>query len=155
MWISTKGDYATRALQELTLLYNKGPIQVEEIAERQGLPVRYLEQILLTLKRAGYVESKRGAGGGYYLKKHPREITIGEIIRLMDGPLAPIFCVSEMERRQFCTMEPHCSLRDIWFEVREAISKIVDHTTFQDLCERVLAKQEHLRREQQAISYHI
>ncbi|MFN3476651.1 MAG: RrF2 family transcriptional regulator [Candidatus Methylomirabilales bacterium] len=155
MWISTKGDYATRALQELTLLYNKGPIQVEEIAERQGLPVRYLEQILLTLKRAGYVESKRGARGGYYLKKHPREITIGEIIRLMDGPLAPIFCISEMERRQFCTMEPRCSLRDIWFEVREAISKIVDNTTFQDLCERVLAKQEHLRREQQAISYHI
>lgn len=150
MWISTKGDYATRALQDLALHYNKGPIQIEEIAKRQHLPVRYLEQILLTMKRAGYLESKRGAGGGYYLKKHPKEITLGEIVRLMDGPIAPIFCVSQLPRRQFCSEEPHCSLRDIWFEVREAISKVVDQTTFADLCERIRAKRERL-----AITYHI
>lgn len=155
MWISTKGDYATRALQELALRYNQGPIQIEEIAQAQALPVRYLEQILLALKKAGYLESKRGAGGGYSLAKHPREITIGEIVRLMDGPIAPIFCVSEWERREFCSQEPHCSLRDIWFEVREAISKIVDNLTFEDLCERVRAKQERFQQEGRALTYHI
>src|SRR5574341_1378688 len=141
MRISTKGDYATRAMQDLALHYNQGPIQTEDIARRQHLPARYLEQILLSLKRAGFLESKRGVSGGYYLAKHPREITIGAIIRAMEGPIIPIFCVGNGPR-EICIEEPHCSLRDIWAEVRDAVSKIMDHTTLEDLCRRITIKQE-------------
>lgn len=136
MKISTKGDYATRALQDLAFRYNEGPVQITEIARRQKLPVRYLEQLLLGLKRAGLLASKRGVNGGYYLAKHPREITLGQVLRTMDGPIAPIFCLFEGERA-ICSQEPICVLRDIWREVHEAIAKIVDRTTLEDLCERV------------------
>ena len=150
MKISTKGDYATRAMQDLALHYEKGPIQIEEIARRQHLPVRYLEQILLSLKRAGFLESKRGVSGGYYLAKPPREITMGGIIRATEGPILPIYCVGSGKKREICIEEPHSSLRDIWADVRDAVSRIVDHTTLDDLCQRIREK-----RERQGSSYHI
>lgn len=149
MRVSAKGDYATRAMQDLALHYEEGPIQIEEIARRQHLPSRYLEQILLSLKRAGFVESKRGMSGGYYLAKPPREITIGAIIRAMEGPIVPIFCV-ESGPREICIEEPHCSLRDIWADVRDAVAQIVDRTTLEDLCQRFRTKQE-----RQRVSYQI
>ena len=149
MRISTKGDYATRAMQDLALHYDLGPIQIEEIARRQHLPVRYLEQILLNLKRAGFLESKRGVSGGYYLAKHPREITMGAIIRAMEGPIIPIFCVGS-GKREVCVEEPHCSLRDIWADVRDAVVKIVDQTTLEDLCRQIKVK-----RERQGLTYQI
>jgi Rrf2 family protein len=128
-------------MQDLALRYEQGPIQIEDIAKRQHLPARYLEQILLSLKRAGFLESKRGVSGGYYLAKHPREITIGAIIRVMEGPVIPIFCVGNGPR-EICIEESRCCLRDIWAEVRDAVSKIVDHTTLEDLCRRITTKQE-------------
>jgi len=149
MRISTKGDYATRAMQHLALHYNEGPIQIEEIARRQHLPVRYLEQILLSLKRAGFLESKRGVSGGYYLAKHPREITLGAVIRATEGPIIPIFCVGS-GKREICIEEPHCSLRDIWVDVRDAVIKIVDHTTLEDLCRQIKVK-----RGRQELTYQI
>ncbi len=149
MKVSTKGDYATRAMQDLALHYDQGPIQIEEIARRQHLPVRYLEQILLSLKRAGFLESKRGVNGGYYLAKHPREITVGAIIRVMEGPIIPIFCVGS-GKREICVEEPHCSLRDIWNEVRDAVVRIVDHITLEDLCRQIRVK-----RERQELTYQI
>lgn len=85
MRVSAKGDYATRAMQELAMNYNRGPLAIETIADRQQIPVRYLEQLLLILKRAGFLESKRGVKGGYYLAKPPSQITLGQIVRLMDG----------------------------------------------------------------------
>jgi len=137
MKVSTKGDYATRAMQDLALHYEKGPIQIEEIAQRQHLPARYLEQILLSLKRAGFLESKRGVNGGYYLAKHPREITV------------PIFCVGSGPR-EICIEEPHCGLRDLWADVRDAVVKIVDHTTLEDLSRQIRARQE-----REGVSYQI
>ena len=141
MKISTKGDYATRGMQDLALHYGKGPIPIEDIARRQHLPVRYLEQILLSLKRAGFLESKRGVSGGYYLAKHPREITVGAIIRVMEGPIIQIFCVGS-GKREICIEEPHCSLRDIWADVRDAVVKILDHITLEDLCQQIRVKRE-------------
>ena len=138
MKISTKGDYATRALQDLALHYGEGPIPIEAIAKRQALPVRYLEQLLLILKRAGFLTSKRGVNGGYYLAKPPREITLGQIVRAVDGPIVPIYCVSEAPR-EHCSQEPYCALRDVWLEVRHAVSAIVDHTTLADICDRIRA----------------
>lgn len=136
MWISTKGDYAARAVQELAMHYNKGPMQIEEIATRRKIPVRYLEQLLLILKRAGHVESKRGVRGGYSLAKPPSQITFGEIIRLMEGPVAPIFCVDPGNREK-CPVELTCGFQGIWTEVRDAVSAILDTVTFEDICERV------------------
>ena len=140
MKVSTKGDYATRALQDLALHYEEGPIQIETIARRQGLPARYLEQLLLNLKRAGFLASKRGVNGGYYLAKSPREISIGEILRAVDGPVAPIFCVTS-GRREVCPKEGACALQDLWGEVRDAVSKIVDTTTLEDIRARARAKE--------------
>ncbi len=139
MKISTKGDYATRALQDLALHYEEGPIPVEAVAGRQGLPVRYLEQLLLTLKRAGFLMSKRGVNGGYYLAKPPREITLGEIIRAVDGPTVPIFCVADTPR-EHCLQETTCVLREVWGDVRDAVSAIVDHVTLEDIRQRVQAR---------------
>lgn len=136
-------------MQDLAFHYDQGPIQSEDIAKRQHLPVRYLEQILLSLKRAGFLESKRGVSGGYYLTKHPREITIGAIIRAMEGPIIPIFCVGS-DKREICIEEPHCSLRDIWADVRDAVVQIVDRTTLEDLCRRIRIKQE-----RQGVTYQI
>ena len=139
MRISTKGDYATRALQDLALRYNQGPVPIETIAQRQVLPARYLEQLLLALKRAGFVGSKRGVNGGYYLAKPPREITLGQIIRTVDGPIAPIFCVAE-NSQESCAQETLCVLREVWTEVRDAMAAIVDNTTLADICERIQAR---------------
>ncbi len=139
MRISTKGDYATRALQDLALRYNQGPVPIETIAQRQVLPARYLEQLLLALKRAGFVGSKRGVNGGYFLAKPPREITLGQIIRTVDGPIAPIFCVAE-NAQESCAQETLCVLREVWTEVRDAMAAIVDNTTLADICERIQAR---------------
>jgi Rrf2 family protein len=139
MKISTKGDYATRALQDLAMHYAEGPIPIEAIAQRQVLPARYLEQLLLMLKRAGFLASKRGVNGGYYLLKPPREITLGQILRAVDGPIAPIFCVDEIPQ-EHCAQQNVCALRDVWAEVRDAVSAIVDHTTLADICDRIRAK---------------
>ena len=135
MKISTRGDYATRALQELALHHDQGPLSVEVIAKRQQLPVRYLEQLLLVLKRAGFIGSRRGVNGGYFLAKSPREITLGEVLRAVDGPVAPIFCVTS-GKREVCPLEGACALQEVWAQVREAVSKIVDTTTLEDIRQR-------------------
>ncbi len=114
---------------------------MDAIAARQGLPVRYLEQLLLALKRAGFLGSKRGVNGGYYLAKPPREITLGQILRAVDGPVTPIFCAAEGPREQ-CPREADCVLRDVWAEVRDAVSAIVDRTTLADIGERIKAKRQ-------------
>src|SRR5579871_5526963 len=92
--LSSRAKYATRALLDLTLRYEHGPALIHEIAERQKIPVKFLEQILLSLKHAGFVESRKGRGGGYFLAKPPTAITLGAVVRVIDGPLAPISCVS-------------------------------------------------------------
>ena len=90
--LSSRGKYATRALLDLSLHENEGPVQIHDIAERQNIPVKYLEQILLQLKRAGFVVSRKGPGGGYSLASPPSKITLGAVVRAMDGPLAPMSC---------------------------------------------------------------
>jgi len=139
MRVSAKGDYATRAMQELAMNYNRGPLSIEAIAERRHIPARYLEQLLLILKRAGLLESKRGVKGGYYLAKPPNQITVGEIIRLMDGSPAPIFCVDPTSHDK-CPVEPICGFHGVWDEVHQAITSIIDKTTLEDICHRAMLK---------------
>jgi Rrf2 family protein len=139
MRLSKRGEYGLRAMLNLaTLAPQSGVVQIREIAQREQIPVKFLEQILLTLRNAGLVHSKMGAGGGYYLARPAGDITLGQIIRVLDGPLAPIRCVSQMAYEPCaCPDEKTCGLRLTMLDVRNAISGILDHTTLADVARRV------------------
>lgn len=138
MRLSTKGEYASRAMLELAMREKEGPLRIRLISEAQGIPERFLEQILLLLKRAGYLRSRKGPRGGYVLAKPPDKISVAEVIRVMDGPLAPIDCVS-VTAHQVCPREGDCGLKGLWKETRDAIAAILERTTFADLAQRTLA----------------
>ncbi len=133
MKFSKKSEYGLRALLELTAAYDQTVLQRHEIAKRQHIPVEFLEQILLALKRAGLLASRRGMKGGYTLIKSPEEITLGQVIRILDGPLAPISCVSRTAYQKCgdCpyASKAYCPLQDAMGEVRNAIADILDHYT--------------------------
>lgn len=113
-------------------------LQAKEIAERERIPVKFLEQILLALKNAGLLGSRSGAGGGYYLARSADQITLGQIVRVLDGPLAPIRCVSKVAYEPCaCPDENTCGLRLVMLDVRNAISDILDQTTLVDVARRV------------------
>lgn len=133
MKISFRGDYALKAILELSLHFNKGIVRIHDIAKRQDIPLKYLEQILLALKGAGYVKSQRGAKGGYSLAKDPKDIKLGEIIRLMEGPIAPITCVSK-SCYQRCSEEAICVFRPVFEHIRMTLEEVVDKTSFADMC---------------------
>ncbi len=136
MKISAKVDYACRALLELALKHGSGtPVHVRDIAEKQKIPSKYLVQILVMLKGAGFVRSKRGVEGGYLLSRSPSQITLGEVVRLVDGPLLPAKCSTE-DDSSTCELIPTCAIHPVWEDVRHAISDIVDNITYEDLCKR-------------------
>jgi len=143
MKISKRGEYALRALIDLGIASELGwpMLQVSELASKEKLPIKFLEQIFTQLKRAGYVESRRGKYGGYSLARSTRQIKFGEVIRLIDGPLAPIRCVSHTSYSPCsCPDEAHCGLRMLMFDVRNAISTILDRHTLADIVEITLRK---------------
>jgi Rrf2 family transcriptional regulator, cysteine metabolism repressor len=134
--ISYKGDYALKAILDLAFNQQSGKVvSLTELSERQNIPTKYLEQIMLILKGAGYVDSKRGIGGGFILKKSPEEITLGEIIRLIEGPLEPIAC-GQRKYDSNCGEESLCAFREVWLKVTDAITSIVDKVTFADMMRR-------------------
>jgi len=135
MRLSTKGEYASRAMLELSLRYEEKPLHIRDISKAQDIPQRFLEQILLQLKRAGYLRSRKGPDGGYFLSKPPAEINVAEVIRVMDGPLAPIDCVS-VTAHEVCPHEAHCGLKGLWKEVRDAVAQIMEKATFAELAEK-------------------
>jgi Rrf2 family protein len=140
MKLSVRGEYALRALIVLGFDYldDDSVVRIQEISKRQNIPKRFLEQILNDLKSAGIVESKRGALGGYRLCKPPKEITLAAIIRHIEGPLAPVSCVSErFYERCSCPDEAQCGIRSVMKEVRDAIVEILEGITVEQLCERV------------------
>ena len=113
-------------------------VSIKEIADRGNISVKFLEQILLTLKNAGLLRSKMGVGGGYYLAKSPHDITLGQIERILDGPLAPIRCVSQTAYEPCaCPDEKTCGLRMVMLDVRNAIANILDKTTLAEVLERI------------------
>jgi Rrf2 family protein len=143
MKLSKRGEYALRALIDLGIAAElKRPwLQVSELAAKEKLPVKFLEQILTQLKAAGYVESKRGKLGGYSLARRMDRIKFGAVIRLIDGPLAPIPCVSQTAyARCSCPDEAHCGLRMLMFDVRNAIARILDRYSLADIVEITLRK---------------
>jgi Rrf2 family protein len=141
MRLSTKGEYASRAMLELSLHYQEKPLHIRDISRAQDIPQRFLEQILLQLKRAGYLRSRKGPDGGYYLSRSPAEINVAEVIRVMDGPLAPIDCVS-VTAHEVCPHEAHCGLKGLWKEVRDAVAEIMEKATFAELAEKTRVARE-------------
>jgi Rrf2 family protein len=142
MKLSVRGEYALRALVVLGLSYDNYVVSIQTISSRQNVPKRFLEQILNDLKSAGILESKRGVSGGYRLKMPPDQITLAEVIRYIEGPLAPVSCVSErFYEKCSCPDEKNCAIRSVMKEVREAIVKVLENVTVAQLCERVKASQ--------------
>jgi Rrf2 family protein len=141
MKLSKRGEYGLRAMIDLaTWDHETQVVQIKEIAERQQIPSKFLEQILLNLKNAGLLHSKMGVGGGYYLARPADEITLGHIVRVLDGPLAPIRCVSQMAYEPCgCPDEETCGLRMVMQDVRNVISDILDQTTLADVTARIQA----------------
>lgn len=133
MKISTKGRYALRLMLDLALSNSDQPISLRDVAQRQNISDKYLEQIVTSLSRAGLVRSVRGAGGGYLLTRAPRDYTVGEILRPLEGSLAPVSCVDGTD---CCDRVEQCVAVDVWREIQDAVSGVVDHITLSELVER-------------------
>ncbi|UCH22551.1 MAG: Rrf2 family transcriptional regulator [Deltaproteobacteria bacterium] len=127
-----KQQYALRAVFELAKQEGKGPTKISEIAEAQAIPLRFLEVILSQLKGSGLIDSKRGFYGGYYLIKPPHKITVGDILRFLQGPEDPTHCTACISKTN-CPFNNSCAFASMWKEVKDAIFKIYDQTTMQDL----------------------
>jgi len=140
MKLSSKGDYATRVLMELAVSEGPRALSAHDLSLRTGISQKYLEQIMTRLRGAHLVSARRGAHGGYELARRPEQISVGEVIRLMDGPLAPSPCASQSAHIPCpvyrCPSEQSCVLRGLWLDVRDAISDVLDGTTFADLVQR-------------------
>lgn len=136
MKISTKGRYSVTALYALALHDGKGAIPLKVIAESQGIPETYLEQLMGTLRHAGFVKSVRGAQGGYMLAKPPTDITIANIIETMEGPIALVDCLltSADDEEQYCEKACDCATRGVWEKVCNSISSVLNAITLEDLC---------------------
>lgn len=133
MKLSTKGRYSTRAMLDLALHFDKRPILIKDIARRQGISERYLEQLFTTLRIAGLVRSIRGAGGGFTLAKQPSEIRLIEIIQATEGSIAPVECV---DQPWLCPQSGVCVTWKIWAEMKKASDKILESITLQELVEQ-------------------
>ncbi len=142
MKISTKGRYAVRLMLDLAVHDNGECVKVKDIAARQEISEKYLEQIIAVLNKAGYVRSIRGAQGGYRLTKKPEEYTVGMILRLTEGSLAPVACLDAAT--EFCDRVDSCETMEVWQALYEAINGIVDGITLEDLRKKRLARTESL-----------
>lgn len=139
MRISAKGEYAILAMLDLAQAYDSESVRtLEEISQDKSVPHPFLVQILLELKRSGLVDSRRGAGGGYRLSRPPQEISVGDVVRVIDGPLLPFRC-SENDHPKSdsrCAHQGHCVLTSVWDEVRLAIETVINNISLQELASR-------------------
>jgi Rrf2 family protein len=154
--ISKKTQYGLKAMQALGRRYREGPVLIGTLAREESIPLKFLEVILLDLKSHGLLESKLGRKGGYRLSRAPSTVTIGSIIRIMEGPLAPLPCASETAYKPCaeCADVESCGTRIIMREVRDAISEVLDRTTLADLLRRVESRRLE-RAVNQPLMYHI
>lgn len=132
MHVSTRSRYGCRAMLELARHYGNGRLTADQISSHQEIPERYLEQILLALRRAGFIHSRRGPGGGYTLVRPPEEIFVADVIRTLDGHLAPVSCASQSSYKA-CEREGTCGLRWLWLAVRDDLARRLENTSFADL----------------------
>jgi Rrf2 family transcriptional regulator, cysteine metabolism repressor len=133
MKVSTRGEYGVRAMVALAQHAGERPVSIGVISRESAVPYAYLEQLIVPLRKAGLVESKRGAHGGYTLARAATDIRVGEVYRAMEGPVAPMDCVSENEADQTCPLIPGCLTRPVWVRVRDSIIDAIDSITLADL----------------------
>ncbi|MBI4297422.1 MAG: Rrf2 family transcriptional regulator [Chloroflexi bacterium] len=134
MRFSTRGHYGLMAMVALAQRYNRGAVALAEVARAEGLSLAYLEQLAMSLRRAGLITSVRGAKGGYRLSADPSQVKVGQVLRALDGPLAPVECVSEVPSSHHCGREVDCLSRPLWERLRDSVSLVMDSTTLADLC---------------------
>ncbi len=146
--VSQKCQYALRAIFELAKRIGQGPVKVAEIAAPQAIPARFLEVILGQLKQAGFVDSQRGNAGGYFLLRAPEELSVGEVVRFVEGPVGPVDCVAGKRKKKKCPLYGGCVFLPMWERVREAVSEVYDNTTFRNLVD-----EEKERKSVRALSY--
>jgi Rrf2 family cysteine metabolism transcriptional repressor len=139
MQISTRGRYGLRAMVDLALHVNEGPLALRLIAERQGISESYLEQVFNGLRKAGLVKALRGAQGGYELNRPADAITIGEILRALEGPIVPVHCVGDPGNGPACEREETCITRPFWEELKDVINQFLDGKTLQELTDQARA----------------
>ncbi len=139
MRISAKGEYAAKAVLYLSAQY-PGVVTIQEVARRHQIPVKYLEHILLALKKAGLLESRRGVRGGYTLARPPDKISVGEVLRVMDGKFSQSSCIEvDLQHPYACPESDTCGLKQVWQDVQGAVDKILFETTFDRLHKRTVA----------------
>ena len=149
MKISARDEYACSAVLELALHYDsESPIRVQDIAERQGIPMKFLFQIMQILKRIDIVRSRRGTEGGYTLTRSPAQITVGDVIRAMSGPFVQLSCLDSGNFSDDCGKQNVCQFKPIWAEVDRAIGSVLNNITFEELVRRELSSQ-------RQVMYHI
>lgn len=132
MKLSTKGRYGLKAMFELALHYGEGPIALKNIAESQDISEHYLEQLIAVLRKNGLATSVRGAQGGYLLNDKPKNITVGDVIRALEGDVAPSECVLD-ENTGKCLKEDYCVTKNVWIKIRNSINEVIDSITLQDM----------------------
>jgi Rrf2 family transcriptional regulator, cysteine metabolism repressor len=133
MKVSSRGEYGVRAMVALAKNYGDGPMSIAAVSKASSVPTAYLEQLIGPLRRAGLVKSTRGAHGGYQLTRDPHEVRVGDVYRVMEGPVAPMECVSEDISEQTCPLIAGCETRPVWLQMRDAIANTLDSTTLGDL----------------------
>jgi len=137
MRVTAKGEYATQAVLYLALQY-PGVLTIHDIAQRHHIPLKYLEQILAELKRGGVLESRRGVNGGYTLARAPEQISVGEVLRIVDGAFAESSCIHNEAMGGVCVEGQSCGLKQTWRDVQDAVEKILFATSFEDVRKRTL-----------------
>ncbi|NLJ78322.1 MAG: Rrf2 family transcriptional regulator [Tissierellia bacterium] len=136
MRLSTRGRYGLKAMYQLAIHYGEGPIPLKSVADRQNLSENYLEQLVSALRKGGLLNSVRGAQGGYMLAKPPESITVGNIIRILEGDIAPADCV--VDGNYQCENEENCVTKTVWVRIRDSIDEVIDSITLQDMLDKRL-----------------
>lgn len=131
--VSTRGEYGMRLMVDLARHWGQGAVSLHEVATREQLPEAYLEQLVASLRKAGLVQGKRGAGGGYTLSRDPDAITAGDIVRALEGPIEPQICTAEGEAVLQCALQPGCATHHVWMTVQSNIAKALDAMTLETL----------------------
>lgn len=147
MRFSLKSDYAIIALLDMALNADKGPVHVRSIALRRSIPLKFLEQVMSALKKAGLVESFRGAQGGYILARNPEKISLAQVVEAIEGPIAPMDCTIDSNEYR-CRYISVCVLREVWKEVKQSIDNVLKKISLADICKK--AKEQEL-----TVMYHI
>ena len=139
--VSTRGEYGMRLMVDLARHYGEGAVSLHAVATREQLPEAYLEQLVANLRKAGLVQGKRGAGGGYTLARDPEAITAGDIVRALEGPIEPQICTAEGEAVVNCALQPGCATHHVWMTLQSTIAKALDGMSLKDLTRKTATRE--------------